>query len=153
MNSRHARFRQDIRNANHFKNMGMNTTDWTRLREFKDVDLTASFVLSWHRDDDALVLDLDLCLTPEHAFFEPPRRTGGACIRPALLEFPHCSRLASDEQVIVNDDIGPFAAKLAHGKINGLRRIGDGRYRISGEFGDVIVDAERPILRLGGKSK
>ena len=40
------------------------------------------------------------------------------------------------------------AAALGLGKIDGMRRTGDGRYKISGLFGRVQIDAERPLVRL-----
>ena len=45
---------------------------WRQLREFADVDLTRSFVLSWHVDADTLVIDVDLCLESQHPFYEKP---------------------------------------------------------------------------------
>ena len=64
------------------------TVSWRQLREFADVDLTQSFVLSWHLDGEMLVVDVDLYLEPEHPFYEPPRPAEKACIRPAVVEFP-----------------------------------------------------------------
>jgi len=49
------------------------TTDWTDLREFKSVDLTQSFVLSWSTESESLLVDVDLFLCPDHTFFEKPR--------------------------------------------------------------------------------
>jgi len=39
-------------------------TDWRDLREFKAVDLSKSFVLSWDTDSESLMIDLDLYLCP-----------------------------------------------------------------------------------------
>jgi hypothetical protein len=124
-------------------------TDWRELREFNAVDLTKSFVLSWDTKSDSLLIDLDLYLCPDHAFYEKPRPSEKACFRPALLEFPDCSEIkadgnAKDGQVVTE------AAALGLGAIEGLRRIGEGRYEITGEFGQVEIGAERPLLRLKG---
>ena len=64
--------------------------DWRQLREFADVDLEGSFVLSWASEAGALMIDVDVLLLPEHPFYEPPRPAEKQCIRPALIEFPFC---------------------------------------------------------------
>ena len=38
------------------------TINWTDLREFRAVDLTRSFILSWKMEADSLLIDLDLSL-------------------------------------------------------------------------------------------
>jgi hypothetical protein len=121
---------------------------WRQLREFADVDLTRSFVLSWHTEGEALLIDLDLYLKAEHPFYEKPRPAEKICIRPACIEFPCCEELHAD--AIDSDQVAEIADKLAHGAISDLYVLDDGRYAISGEFGTVSVIAERPILRLKG---
>ena len=125
------------------------STGWRMLREFAAVDLTSSFVLSWHLESGTLMIDVDLYLTPEHPFFEKPRPAEKVCIRPAVIEFPFCDRIESDD---VPANTGPTvaASQLGHGAIEGLRRLADGRFEISGVFGVVLIDAERPIMRLKG---
>ncbi len=120
--------------------------DWRKLREFSDVDLTRSFVLSWHVEADTLLVDIDLFLTPDHPFYEAPRPAEKVCIRPAVIEFPYCESLHADD--IAGDGLADTAAKLSHGTIDTFRRLANGHYEIGGEFGTVAVDAERPILRL-----
>jgi len=123
--------------------------DWCEMREFAGADLTRSFVLFWELESETLMVDIDLLLTPEHPFYEKPRPSEQACIRPAVVEFPFCDRIESNA---VPTDTHPatMVAKLGHGAIEGLRRLVDGRYEIRGEFGVVMLDAERPILRLKG---
>ena len=125
-------------------------TDWRELREFNAVDMSKSFVLSWDTDSESLLIDLDLFLCPEHAFYEKPRPAEKACFRPATLEFPHCSDVVSGPEMDTVRSVPDQAATLGHGAIEGLRRIGAGCYEISGEFGQVIINAERPLLRLKG---
>ena len=128
--------------------MSQNTTDWTELREFRAVELTESFVLSWEVDAGDLHIDLDLCLLPDHAFYEKPRPREKACIHAALLRFPALSRLVVGSQDLVRASPDETAAALRSGRITGLRRIGDGRYEMQGTFGTVEIHAQRPILRL-----
>ncbi len=125
-------------------------TDWRELREFNAVDLTKSFVLSWDTEAESLLIDLDLFLCPDHVFYEKPRPREKACFRPVLLEFPYCSGITSGADGQDGQTVSDIAATLGHGAIEGLRRIGEGRYEITGEFGHVKIDAERPLLRLKG---
>jgi hypothetical protein len=124
------------------------TISWRQLREFADVDLTKSFVLSWHAEGETLVIDIDLFLEAEHPFYEKPRPAEKICIRPASIEFPYCEALWSDS--VDSGKVVEITGKLAHGAIDDLYIQDDGRYAISGEFGTVSVIAERPILRLKG---
>ena len=125
------------------------STDWRMLREFAAVDLTSSFVLSWNLESGTLMIDVDLYLTPEHPFFERPRPAEKVCIRPAVIEFPLCDRIESDD-VPANTGPTAVASQLGHGAIEDLRRLADGRFEIRGVFGVVLIDAERPIMRLKG---
>ena len=123
-------------------------TDWRQLREFAAVDLNQSFILSWHFEAEQLLIDIDLFLTEEHPFYEKPRPAEKVCIRPAIIEFPYCEAFS-----VAGIDAAPpadLAAALGHGLIDGLQRLGDGRYEISGPFGTALVTAERPILKLKG---
>ena len=121
---------------------------WQHLREFADVDLTRSFVLSWRTEGETLVIDIDLYLEVDHPFYEKPRPAEKICIRPAVIEFPYCEALRTDAGD--GGEVIDIAEKLAHGAISDLYVLDDGRYAISGEFGTVSVIAERPILRLKG---
>lgn len=123
--------------------------DWRMLREFVAVDLTRSFVLSWEAVTGTLMIDVDLYLTPDHPFFEKPRPAEKVCIRPAVIEFPFCEGLESND-VAATTDLVFVVGKLGHGAIKGLRRLADGRYEIDGKFGVIRIDAERPLVRLKG---
>ena len=124
-----------------------NSTDWRMLREFEAVDLEKSFVLSWEFESGALLVDTDLFLMPGHPFYEEPRPAEKVCIRSAVVEFQYCHKIQINNNT---DDISfrDAVATLGPGAIHGLRRMVDGRYEISGEFPLVLLDAERPILRL-----
>ena len=123
------------------------STDWRQLREFSAADLTQSFVLSCEVQSETLLIDVDLFLTPEHAFYEKPRPKQKVCIRPAVIEFPYCETITGDSIGEVNS-IADAARRIRPGAITGFRRLAGGHYEISGAFGVVLIDAERPILRL-----
>jgi len=119
---------------------------WRQMSEFTDVDLSRSFALSWHVESDVLFIDIDLCLAPEHPFYEKPRPAEKVCIRPAYIEFPFCGTLVVNGET--DGQLADIARNIGHGAITGLRRLSDTRYEISGEFGTVLLDAEAPLLRL-----
>ncbi len=121
--------------------------DWREFREFAAADLSRSFVLTRALESETLVLEIDLYLASEHPFYEKPRHSENACIRPAVIELPYCERIESDEMP-ADADPEKIAGKPDHGSIEGLSRLADGRYQVRGEFG--VLDAERPILRLTG---
>lgn len=123
--------------------------DWRSLREFADVDLARSFVLSWYFEAETLFIDTDILLLPDHPFYEKPRPAEKVCVRPALVEFPFCVDVCVDGST-GGEDINAFVSKLGHGAITGLQRRGDGRYEICGDFGTVTIEAERPVMRLKG---
>ncbi len=127
------------------RRLSYDTTDWTELREFKAIDLTRSYALSWHVEGGSLLIDVDLCLCADHIFYEEPRPAEGACYRPALIEFPHCEKAADSAAVL---RLADSVQRLQPGQISGLRRTGEGEYEIIGEFGRVVIQAERPMVRL-----
>ena len=124
-------------------------TDWRQLREFAAVDLAQSFVLSCDTQADTLLVDIDLLLTPEHPFYEKPRPAQKVCIRPAVIEFPYCETITGDG-IGDADSVAAAAKKIEPGAITGFCRLADGRYELSGAFGAIRIDAERPVLRLKG---
>ncbi len=122
-------------------------TDWRKLREFAAVDLTRSYVLSWEVQTGMLLVDVDLHLLPEHPFYEEPRPAQKVCIRPAVIEFPYCEHVAADKVPGTSEPVA-VAQELGLGAIEGFRRLADGRNELRGTFGVVVIDAERPLVRL-----
>lgn len=120
-------------------------TDWTELREFFGVDILRSFALSWQVDSGSLLVDLDLYLTTEHPYYEEPRPSEKGCYRPAFLEFPE---FVSVDGGADDDSQTSSVAAIQPGKITGLRRSGEGRYEVDGEFGIVVIRSGRPLLKI-----
>lgn len=130
--------------------MGHDVTNWTELREFTAVDLEQSFVVGWQTEGEMLLIELDLFLEPEHAFYEEPRPAEGACFRQAVIEFAYCTKVSGPGNERTSE-VAEAIKSLETGRISGLRRDGDGYYEIFGEFGAVGINAERPLLRLIGR--
>ncbi len=127
--------------------MSDDETNWTEFREFATVDLEQSFVVAWETDGESLMIDLDVVLRPEHAFYEEPRPAEGACFRPAVIEFPLCTQITGPGKNR-NDNVAEAVESMKSGRIAGLRRTGNGHYAICGEFGTVDIVAGRPLLRF-----
>ena len=121
--------------------------NWTELREFAGVDLEASYVLSWSMHGELLLLDIDVYLLPDHPFYEVPRPSQKACIRAATIELPYCEAITTEGG---DGEASPASVtnSLKLGRISGLSVVADGQYELRGEFGNVRVNAERPLLRL-----
>ncbi len=121
---------------------------WTEFREFRGIDLEASFLLSATLLGDMLKLELDLVLTPEHALYEKPRPAQKACVRAGIVEFPYLDRLAVDDQAILTETAVSALASLEPGRISALSVAGEGSYLLSGEFGTVAFESGRPVLHI-----
>jgi len=92
------------------------------------------------------LIDLDLYLKKEHPLYEEPRPAEKACFRPAFLEFPDCTRaIAANE---TNEELAAVVNAIDPGKIAGLRRVGDGRYEVRGDFGTIEIASDRPLLKI-----
>ena len=122
-------------------------TNWTEFREFATVDLEQSFVIAWESEGQSLMIDLDVVLRPEHTFYEEPRPAEGACYRPAVIEFPACTQITAPGKDS-SAEVAEVIESLQVGRIAGFRRTGNGCYAISGDFGTVGINSERPLLRL-----
>lgn len=94
------------------------------------------------------MVDVDVLLTKEHPMYEKPRPAEKVCIRPAIIEFQYCEEIRVNDST--DESIDESARRLRPGAIEGLQRLEDGRYEISGLFGTVLVTSERPLLRLKG---
>lgn len=123
------------------------TIGWRELREFAGIDVDRSFVLSWTLDRETLCVDADVQLRPDHPFYEPPRRRETACMRAASIEFPYCTGLRLNG-LATGDALASVVAALPPGAIGDLVRHDGGAYVLTGDFGTVEIDSERPLLRL-----
>ena len=130
--------------------MSQDVTNWTELREFAAVDLEQSFVVDWETEGESLLIELDVYLLPDHAFYQEPRPAEGACFRPGVIEFAYCTEITESGKD-GNSNVSEAVRTLKPGRISDLRRAGEGYYEIVGEFGTVGISAERPLLRLIGR--
>jgi hypothetical protein len=127
------------------------TTDWRNLREFKGIDLTRSFLLSWEVARSTLRLDVDLYILPDHPHYEKPRPSEKACFLAGHIDFPDCTQVVGDAAVSdgsSSESIADSTLHLGGGKISAMTRTGEGEYVICGDFGQVAIHGDRPMVRL-----
>jgi len=132
--------------------MSAESTDWPELREFRAINLTQSFILTWQWQNDVLTVDVDMSLAPEHALYEKPRPAEGGCFRAASIEFTDCSKIETGQSDSTNSPADVIAS-LAHGRISQFQRIGEGIYDIRGTFGAAVIHSDRPVVRLKNLSR
>ena len=120
--------------------MSDDETNWTEFREFATVDLDQSFVVAWETNGGSSVIDLDVVLRPEHAFYEEPRPAEGACFRPAVIDFPLCTQITGPGKDC-NGNVAGAVESLKSGRIAGLRRTGNGHYANWCELGPAAIVA------------
>jgi hypothetical protein len=122
-------------------------TPWTEMPEFDGVDLTETYVLGWHLDNEGLHFDLDLALVPGHAAYTPPGLHERTCYRRATLTFPALraiTGLAPQDEVVGAVDA---SGERDYGNIDRFEEAG-GDYSLSGEFGDVHLRSSTLRLEL-----
>ncbi len=129
-------------------NSRRNPTDWRQLREFRGVDMEGSYVVGWRHEAGLLSIDMDILLTPDHPFYETPRPSQKGCIRAAVIEFPYCRSISRADDKDRPLESEAAVATLEHGAVQSFCVYDDGVYEITGVFGHVVVEAERPVMRL-----
>jgi hypothetical protein len=119
-------------------------TYW-ELPGLQDVYLEDSWVLDVIANPGTVTVELDVVLRETHPFYERPRPGEQYCFRRGGLVFPHVIEVHWTRQ-------GAPAAKDAsgerdYGSIDQLESV-DGRFRLSGDFGDLEIVSAKPLLRL-----
>jgi hypothetical protein len=122
------------------------------LAAFDHIMLEDTFVLAWHREGDALSLQVLASLLPSHPLARPPANGEWACYMQGIVLFQGVSSvkgLLDMEQVrpVVDPD-----GTVDYGCIDGLEARDAGVFSISGEFGDVTVYAEKVQLELAASA-
>ncbi|MGL6213046.1 hypothetical protein [Billgrantia desiderata] len=118
------------------------------IEAFDNILLEDTFVLSWHQDARVLIFRVLASLLQSHPAASLPTAGEWACYRPGIIEFSEvssvCGLLQMECVVSTTDPDG----SIDYGTIDGLVKIGQGQYRIIGEFGVVTVSAHDVSLTL-----
>jgi hypothetical protein len=117
------------------------------MPEFDGVDLTESYVLGWGMHGDDLRFDLELALVPGHPAYTLPKPDERTCWHPGTLTFLAVRSIRGlDPQDQVRSAIDADD-KLDYGNIDTFEEVA-GEYRLSGDFGDVLLESNRPRIHL-----
>jgi len=116
-------------------------TDWQEMEAFLGVDLTTSDVRRWNYNDNALIFELRGRLLKTHSAYEKPLSASKGCCKPARVVFPfpfgaQGLREMSEVKITETED-----GTRSYGTIQELSLQEDGSYRVSGAFGEVLVQS------------
>lgn len=110
--------------------------------------LDDTFVLAWDQSADSLTFFVLASLLPEHPEFSAPTEGDWTCYRAGLIQF---RGVTSVDGLVPQASIVPTtdaSGSVDYGCIDHLSLVEPGKYRVGGEFGDVLVVAERVLVVL-----
>lgn len=114
---------------------------------FEGVLITDTFVLGWQRDADRLIFVVEASLWPPHPDYQAPLPGEWTCYKRARIFFKGVTSVEGlPDMALVNLSIDPDGSK-DFGTLSGLVAEDDG-FRISGDFGDVLVKADLVTLEV-----
>jgi len=118
------------------------------ISDFDNVLVEDTFVLAWQRSANCLVFDVIVSLLPTHPNYESPKPGEWACYKKGNLRFSAVTNvnglLSPEDTANTTDPDG----SVDYGTIDLLERQRDGRFRLVGDFGDVLVDADDVSLAI-----
>ena len=115
---------------------------------FEFVDLADSIVLSWTYESDRFRVRLDVSLLPDHPNAGRPKPGERASFHPGELEFAEVSQIEGLlPQSAVQSSKDPDG-EPDYDTVHRLQTDGERRYYLEGEFGEVWIDADTPVIRL-----
>jgi hypothetical protein len=115
--------------------------DWQEMDIFDGVDLNASDIRRWHYNDHALIIELRGHLLPTHPAFETPVLGSTSCCKPARVVFPFPSEATGLKAMSEVRFMETEGGIRSYGAIQKLSLNEDGRYLVSGSFGEVTVNS------------
>lgn len=118
-------------------------TDYTEIDELSAVYLEDSYVLGILEDDDRIMFDMEIVLTPDHPDYTPASEREQHCTRRGQLMFPGVTHrrwmLSGDPPA--TDATG----KPDYGNIDTFSATERG-YHLSGDWGELDVKADLPTI-------
>ncbi len=112
--------------------------NWNQLEIFKGIDLNDSFVLSWQKVGDNLLIELEASIWPESKHYRSPNEDEYTCYRKATLEFVGFNELEGLIPVSCAASTTDIDGSVDFGNIDILIEE-KGNFHLSGNFGEVTV--------------
>ncbi|MFD0782361.1 hypothetical protein ACFQZ8_00240 [Micromonospora azadirachtae] len=124
-------------------------TDYSQIEELRLFYLEDSWVLDVVARPGILAVTLDVVLLPQHPDHQPPQPGEAYCYRRGELIFAGVTNLRWTRQGLppAKDTSGD----LDYGGVD-LLTLDQGAYRMSGDFGEIVVHAKSVQMQLRGNS-
>ena len=121
---------------------------WNEVNIFQNVDLHDSFITGWACTDEIFFIDLDASLWPGHEAYDTPKKDEYTCYKKARLIFRNPINIIG---LLSQNEVEPN--KVTEHEIPDYDtienfEIGDGKFRLSGEFGDVTLEASAWVFKV-----
>ena len=126
--------------------------DWTEISVFDGLDLSESFVLSWHRGQDLLSFEVEFLVCESHPAYQPPAPGEWACFKKGKLEFPDVVRVLGLRSMRAVKPAIDATGERDYGHFDTFSEVGSGEFKFEGDFGEVRVVSRNPSVEisLGG---
>ncbi|MBN8280197.1 MAG: hypothetical protein J0M16_06285 [Gammaproteobacteria bacterium] len=118
-----------------------------QMPDLRGVMLEDSWVLGWAQEHRRLTFRLEASLHPPHPAYEQPRPGEWACYRTAVLTFEDVESIQGLRSMTDAPSTTDPDGSKDYGSIDAFSETRNG-YVITGDFGEVIVEADRCSLSL-----
>ena len=105
---------------------------------FKGIDLNDSFVLSWRKEPNEVVFELEASIWPESEYYEEPKKDEYTCYKPARLSIKNTKEIKGLKEMNQVNPSTDITGEKDYGNIDAMHKSKDGFY-IEGEFGLVSI--------------
>jgi hypothetical protein len=123
-------------------------TPWEDMELFRHVLVTDCFVLSWAEHDGSLTFEVEASLWPGHPLYSKPPKTDWTCYRKATLRFPGVRRIEGLRTMAETPSTTDPDDSIDYGSFHGLHLADDGRYHLSGDFGEVTIESDPLVFEI-----
>ena len=123
---------------------------WNEVNIFQNVDLHDSFITGWKCNDEMFSIDMEASLWPGHEAYETPKEDEYTCYKKSRLTFINPINVIG---LLSQNEVEPNKVTEAetpdYDTIESFE-IDDGKYRVSGKFGSVTLEASEWEFKVAG---
>ena len=127
-------------------------TDWTEISVFDGLDLSESFVLSWHLGKENLCFEVEFMVCESHPAYNPPPPGEWACYERGKLEFPNVIRVSGLRSMGSVQPAIDANGERDYGHFDTFAEVRSGEFIFAGDFGEVCVVSQNPMVKLGANA-